>query len=255
MKGLAVVVGASSGIGAEISRSLAEHYSVILVARREEELEKIADDVGGTYLAVDITSADGVRGLAETLRERGLSPELVVYSAGVLRADPVTDMAIEDWDDILSVNLRGAFLVARELVPLMTAGGRLVLLSSVAAMKGRRALAAYAASKAGLERFAESLATELEPQGIAVNVVAPGPTRTAMIDRPDAPSVQLDPRRVADVVSWLSRLPLDVVIRKIEVQAPVSGPFAGGYEPGSSYRALEGDDRVAASTSQRSPLV
>lgn len=228
---LAVVVGASSGIGAEIGRTLSKDYSVLLVARRTEQLRVLAEEIGASYLTVDVTAESSIALIGDWIRERAVTPALVVYCAGILHAEPVVDMKVEIWDSVMSVNLRGAFLTARELAPLMSAGGRLVFVSSIAADKGRFALAAYAASKAGLDRFAESLASEVEPRGIAVNVVAPGPTRTAMLDRPDAPHAQLDARRVADVVDWLSRLPADVVIRKISVVTPTAGPTSAAAIP------------------------
>ncbi|GLZ06184.1 beta-ketoacyl-ACP reductase [Actinomadura sp. NBRC 104412] len=223
---LAIVVGASSGIGAETGRILAERYEVLLVARRADRLRALADEIGGSFLAADVTVAEDVRRLGEHVRERGLRPALVVYSAGVMKPSPVHRTEVEDWDRILSVNLRGAFLTARALVPALEPGARIVFVSSVAADKGQPGLSSYAASKAGLERFAESLAAELEPKGVAVHVVAPGPTATPLLDLPDTSPFQLEARRVAEVVDWLSRLPTDVVIKKITLRAPIKGPFA-----------------------------
>lgn len=225
-KKLAIVVGASSGIGAETTRVLAERYELLLVARNEDRLRTLAEETGGSYAVIDVADADRMRRLGDIVRERGADPELVVYSAGVMRPCPVHRIDVEDWDRTLSVNLRGAFLTAHTLIPILKPGARIVFVSSVAADKGQPNLSAYAASKAGLERFAESLSAELEPKGVAVHVVAPGPTATPMLDLPGASPYQLAARRVAEVVDWLSRLPTDVVIKKITLRAPIKGPFA-----------------------------
>jgi NAD(P)-dependent dehydrogenase (short-subunit alcohol dehydrogenase family) len=223
----AVVLGASSGIGAATARALhAAGYHVHLLARRLDAVEELAAETGGTTGVVDVT--DDAQLEAELRR---VAPELApfalgVYTAGVLDVSPVQGHPIELWRRTIDVNLTGPFLFARALAEHLTAGSRIVFVSSVSAWKGQPNLSAYAAAKAGLNRFAESLSAELEHRGIYVHVVAPGPVATALLDRPGTPAFQLEPDQVADVIAWLASLPSDVVVREVVVRAAIRGPFA-----------------------------
>jgi NAD(P)-dependent dehydrogenase (short-subunit alcohol dehydrogenase family) len=149
-----------------------------------------------------------------------------VYAAGALEVSPVKGHPVELWRRIIEVNLTGAFLFARSVSDQLEPGSRIIFVSSVSGAKGQPNLSAYAASKAGLSRFAESLSAELEHQGIGVHVVAPGPVATPLLDRPGSPGFQLDADQVGDIVAWLASLPADVVVREIVVQAVTRGPYA-----------------------------
>jgi NAD(P)-dependent dehydrogenase (short-subunit alcohol dehydrogenase family) len=220
----AVIVGGSSGIGAATARLLAaEGFAVHLIARREEPLRELAAEIGGTYTAADMTSA------AESERVLGTIDAplgVAIYAAGVLgEIAPVADLAVSSWEHALAVNLTGAFLFARGIAPKLEPGSRVFFLSSVAANKGQPRQAAYAASKAGLSRFAESFAAEMEPQGVGVHIVSPGPVATPMLDIPETSPFQLDAEQVADVIGHLVDLPADVVLRDVDMRAVVRGPF------------------------------
>lgn len=221
----AVIVGGSSGIGAATARLLAaEGFAVHLVARREEPLRALAAEIGGTYTAADMTSAaESERVLAGLEAPLGVA----IYAAGVLgEIAPVAELAVSSWEHALAVNLTGAFLFARGIAPKLEPGSRVFFLSSVAANKGLPRQAAYAASKAGLSRFAESFAAEMEPRGVGVHIVSPGPVATPMLDIPETSPFQLDAEQVADVIGHLVSLPADVVLRDVDMRAVVRGPFA-----------------------------
>jgi NAD(P)-dependent dehydrogenase (short-subunit alcohol dehydrogenase family) len=223
----AIVTGASSGIGAAAARALAAKGMLVhVLGRREAPLRALANEIGGSHAVLDVRSADDV----ERVIEEGCAAlggvDVAVYAAGALEVSPVESHPVDLWDDILATNLRGAFLVARSLLPNMREGGRLAFISSAAGRKGQPNQAAYAASKAGLLRFAESLAAEVEPRGLYVHVVSPGPVATPMLDRPGTPGFQLEAEQVADVLAWLAELPPTVVVREIDVRAPIRGPFA-----------------------------
>lgn len=220
----ALIVGGSSGIGEASARRLAgEGFRVHLIARREERLRELAAEIGGAYTVADMTSAaESERALAALEAPIGVA----MYAAGTLAVSPVAEHPLELWERALAVNLTGAFLFARNVVAKLEPGSRVFFLSSVAANKGQPRQAAYAASKSGLSRFAESFAAEMEPQGVGVHIVSPGPVATPMLDIPETSPFQLDPEAVADVIAYLAGLPPDVVIRDVDLRAVVKGPFA-----------------------------
>lgn len=220
----AVIVGGSSGIGAATARLLAERgYAVHLIARREEPLRELAAEIGGTYAVADMTdAAESERALAEL----GGSVGVAIYAAGVLAVATVAEHPLDLWERSLAVNLTGAFLFARSVVARLEPGSRVFFLSSVAATRGQPRQSAYAASKAGLSRFAESFAAEMEPRGVAVHILSPGPVATPMLDLPETSPFQLDAEQVADVVGYLVNLPPGVVLRDVDLRAAVRGPFA-----------------------------
>jgi NAD(P)-dependent dehydrogenase (short-subunit alcohol dehydrogenase family) len=223
---IALVAGASSGIGAATATRLAaDGFAVHLVARSEDRLRDLAARLHGTYAIGDFADADDVQRVMADVAARFREIRLAVYAAGVLEVAEIADHPLDAWERTLAVNLTGGFLFARGLVGLLPPGSRLVFLSSLSAAKGAPGLVAYSAAKSGLERVAEAFAAEHERDGIGVHIVAPGPVATPMIDRPGASPYQLDPEQVADVIAYLAGLPPDVVMRDVTVRAVTSGPF------------------------------
>jgi NAD(P)-dependent dehydrogenase (short-subunit alcohol dehydrogenase family) len=224
---VAFVVGGSSGIGSATARALAgAGWHVHLLARREDRLRALAQELGGSWLVADAASSDDLTAaLEESVRRHG-APAFAVYASGVLVIGDVTERSVAEWTSVVDVNLVGAFVFARTLVPALGPGSRLVFVSSISAHNGMAGQTAYAASKAGLTRFAEALGREVQPAGIGVHVVAPGPTATEMLDLPGTAAHQLDAGHVGDIVAWLATLPPEVVLRELEVRAVTSGPFA-----------------------------
>ncbi|MDO8189426.1 SDR family oxidoreductase [Conexibacter sp. JD483] len=226
-KPLAVIAGASSGIGAAAARKLAaEGFHVHVAARRAEPLRELADAIGGSCTVADLSSEADAQRLAADVAQLGRAPKLAIYAAGVLEPTQIAGHPLDVWERTIAVNLTGGFLFARELLPLLTAGSRIVFTSSVSARKGARGLAAYSASKSGLDRFAEALQAEHERDGIGVHVLALGPVATPMLDRPGVSPFQLDADEVADVIAYLATLPPGVVMRDLQIRAATKGPFA-----------------------------
>ncbi len=189
MKGqVALITGASRGIGRAIALKLASQGSdVALLARDTARLEEVASEarasgVRALVVHVDMSDGDAVeQAVKKAITEMG-SLDHVVANAGITADQLSIRLKPEDWDRVLAVNLTGSFRLARAALSSMLRSrtGRVVFISSVSGLMGNPGQAAYAASKAGLLGLAKSLAKEVGSRGITVNVVAPGLIETDM---------------------------------------------------------------------------
>lgn len=185
---LALVTGASQGIGREVAlRLAAQGARVVVAARSVDKLEELAHEIvssGGEAfpLALDVGQAATVAEQLERLPKEIGDVEILVNNAGITRDGLLARMSLEQWEDVLRINLTGTYAVTRQLVRGMIRQrwGRIVLVSSVVGLMGNAGQANYAASKAGMIGFAKSMARELGGRSITVNVVAPGYIETAM---------------------------------------------------------------------------
>jgi 3-oxoacyl-[acyl-carrier protein] reductase len=203
---IALVTGGGRGIGRLIALELAEDgWSVVVGARTRGEVERVAEEAGGRAVELDVSSRESVE---RAIEETG-PVELLVANAGIgpsLPSDWEADP--REWWHVLEVNVLGAFLCCRAVLPgmLQRRRGRIVLTGSGAAyLPGAARTSAYAASKAALWRFGEVLAEQLQPHGIPVFVISPGLVRTEMTasfpdDAPWTPP-ELAPRLVRVLAS------------------------------------------------------
>jgi NAD(P)-dependent dehydrogenase (short-subunit alcohol dehydrogenase family) len=179
----AIVTGASSGLGRHFAGILARAgAAVAIMARRAERLDELAreiDAVGGRAVAIELDVAEGasVRD-AVAAAERSLGPvSILVNNAGTAVTRPALDVSEDDWDLVMDVNLRGAWLMAQEVGRHMqrhNKGGSIVNIASVAGLRTVGQLSTYGASKAALTHLTGSLALELARYQIRVNAIAPG---------------------------------------------------------------------------------
>jgi len=183
----AIVTGAAQGIGRAIARGFArEGASVVIADVNQESARTVKNEIeagGGKALAIrtDVSDESSVQAMAkESLAEFG-RVDILVNNAGIFPTSSVEEMSEEDWDRVIGTNLVGAFLCAKAVVPkfLEQGSGRIISLTSGRAFQGAKNGAHYAASKAGIIGFSKSLALELAPHGITVNVICPGITDTA----------------------------------------------------------------------------
>ncbi len=185
---IALVTGASQGIGrATALRLAANGHHIALAARNVAKLEAVAQeiaDVGGTAVAfaLDVASEDSIKACAREVIAHFGRLEILVNNAGITRDILALRMKRHDWDDVLTTNLTGAFLLTQACLSAMLKArwGRIVNVTSVVGETGQAGQANYAASKAGLIGLTKSLARELAGRAITVNAVAPGMIETAM---------------------------------------------------------------------------
>jgi NAD(P)-dependent dehydrogenase (short-subunit alcohol dehydrogenase family) len=170
----AIVTGGASGIGAACVTQLRAAGARVAVLDLTESAQ--ADH----SIATDVADEDSVtRGIAAAVDALG-GISIAVLSAGVGGSAPLLDLTTDEWDRVMNVNLRGAFVCLRESARAMTDGGVVVAIASVSGFLADRRMAHYAASKAGLAQLVRSAARELGPRGVRVNAIAPGTTDTPM---------------------------------------------------------------------------
>jgi NAD(P)-dependent dehydrogenase (short-subunit alcohol dehydrogenase family) len=221
---VAVVTGGSGGIGKACAAVLVGRgYDVLLAARGAERLARVAGELGARYVPADCTRTEDV----ERVMEEAGHPSVVVHASGILSGTFVSEQPAEEFDRVLEANLRSAYVVTKAALSRMSSGSRLIYISSTAGRKGMKGLTAYSASKAGLGALAQSVAAEVERDGINVHLVTPAPVRTDMID-PDSGLEMwlLEPEDVASAVGWLDSLHPRVVVREIIMRSATKGPFA-----------------------------
>ncbi|RMG10627.1 MAG: SDR family oxidoreductase [Deltaproteobacteria bacterium] len=205
---VALVTGAGSGIGRATARHLAGRgCRLALVGRTARTLEETAASLeGALVLPADVRDAEAVaQAVAQT--EEALGPiDLLVNNAGVVARAAVHEMDEATWDEVLDINLKGAFLCARAVLPAMLARGRgrIVNVASISGTLGTPLLSAYCASKWGLIGFTKALSEEVKGRGVVVAAVSPGSVDTPMLRR-GVPGLEPDmtPDDVASVITYL----------------------------------------------------
>jgi 3-oxoacyl-[acyl-carrier protein] reductase len=216
---VALVTGASRGIGRAIAGRLAAQGALVIAAARGDNARASADAIaaaGGRAeaLTLDVTDAGAVEAAPGDIVKRHGRLDILVSNAGVTRDQLLMRMKRDDWDAVVATNLTATFLLAQAAMRpmLKQRGGRIIAISSVVGQTGNAGQSNYAASKAGLIGFAKALAREVASRAITVNVVAPGMIETDMT-RAIAEKAQID---------WSSQIPLGRLGTVDEVAAAVS---------------------------------
>jgi 3-oxoacyl-[acyl-carrier protein] reductase len=176
---IAVVTGGSGAIGSAIMAGLEQQGACAV------SLDVARPAAGAApFQACDVRDDASVASAIAEVQRTYRRLDLVVHAAGVSREAVLWKLAVEDWDFVQSVNLRGAFLLLRHAIPVMRAGegGRIVLIGSINGSRGKFGTSAYSASKAGLIALARTVAREVARLGILINVVEPGWVRTPLTD-------------------------------------------------------------------------
>jgi NAD(P)-dependent dehydrogenase (short-subunit alcohol dehydrogenase family) len=215
---VALVVGASSGIGRAVARKFgAEGANVVVAARSLDRLETTAEGIreaGGSAIAVecDLTDRSSVDTAVDATTEAFGRVDVAFNSAGTITRGPITEIDEADMERVVDVNLQGPMRLARAVLPeLIAAGGTLINVSSEAGERGIENLPAYCASKGGLNTLTRQLAVEFGPEGVNVNAIAPGTTKTELNETVR----QADPE-------WVERRREDIPIGRLNDPEDVS---------------------------------
>ena len=184
---LALVTGGSRGIGRDIALALAANgCGVAVVATTEEGAAATASDVQalgvpGKAFGCDVSSSDAVKELSRQVTSELGPIDILINNAGVTRDGLLMRMSDDDWNNVLDINLKGAFNCCKAFAkPLMKRAGRIINMTSIVGITGNAGQANYAASKGGLIAFTKSLAKELSTRQVCVNAIAPGFIETDM---------------------------------------------------------------------------
>jgi len=215
---VALVTGASRGIGRAIAERLAAQGATVVAAARGDHANDCVAalktrGVKAEALSVDVTDAAALESVPAGIIDRHGRLDIVVSNAGITRDQLLMRMKREDWDAVMATNLTATFVLAQAAMRpmLKQRGGRIIAVSSVVGQMGNAGQTNYAASKAGLEGFVKALAREVASRTITVNAVAPGMIETDMT-RAVAEKAQVD---------WASQIPLGRLGRVDEVAAAV----------------------------------
>lgn len=210
-----LITGATGALGSVVTREFAQTQAhLALTGRSEKKLERLAAEIDlpaerVLTVAADVTQADGVENLVATIADRfGQVDVLLNIAGGWSGGKPVSETAVEDWDRLVALNLRSAFLLSRAVLPgMLDAGwGRIVHVSSKTAVTPRAKQAAYAVSKMGLITLTEVIAAEVRGSGVTVNVILPSiidtPANRKFMPKAD-PAKWVPPERIAATMRFL----------------------------------------------------
>lgn len=228
-----VVTGASSGLGKAVCLAFAqEGANIVMAARRPELLMKAAEEVksvGAQVIAVptDVSNADQVTRLSDQTLSTFGRVDILINNAAIDYPGPITELAVEQWDKIIGVNLSGVFYLSKAVFPAMMKqkSGYIINISSVAGKKGWPNATAYCAAKFALTGFTQALNGEGKPYNIRCSVVYPGGMETEWHTNHPAPDRRLDPKAVADFLVHMAAQDPRFVVN----EAVVSPIQEGGY--------------------------
>jgi 3-oxoacyl-[acyl-carrier protein] reductase len=234
---VAIVTGASRGIGRAIAVMLGRHgVKVAVAARTEQDLVALCaeiESVGSKAVAIptDMTSEDDVKRLVRSVVDRFGKLDIVINNAGIGVFGPIEKMATDDWDRVMGVNVRGPFVLCREAVPHLKQDGDIawiINICSVVGVKGYVNQAAYTASKHALLGMTKVLAQEVQQYGIRVHAICPGGVDTALVAqaRPDLNrSILMQPDEIAEIVLFLLTRRGNAVVDQVNVRRATSQPW------------------------------
>jgi NAD(P)-dependent dehydrogenase (short-subunit alcohol dehydrogenase family) len=229
---VALVTGAGSGLGEATARAFGKAgCAVAVVDVRQEPAERVASelrghDVDAIAIQCDVSSADAVFAAVKTVLDRWNRIDIIVNNAAVDHTVSVEDMTIEQFDQVLGVNLRGPFLFAKAALPTMREQqyGHIVNIASTAATRAWGNASAYHATKWGIVGWGRGLGVEGRPDNIRVTTIIPGGMRTHFFDRFEAQGIPMpdmeklqDPANVAETIVFATRMPLQSALQEVIV--------------------------------------
>jgi 3-oxoacyl-[acyl-carrier protein] reductase len=185
---IALVTGASRGIGKAIARELGENNAKVIVNynSNSEEANKVVEQIKGhgadaVAIKANVSDFEEVKKMAEAVEKDFRKVDILVNNAGIVRDRTLKNMSLDEWHSVINTNLNGVFYVTKNILPLIPEGGRIINISSIVGQYGNFGQSNYAAAKAGIIGLTKSLAKELGKKKITVNAIAPGFVNTDII--------------------------------------------------------------------------
>jgi NAD(P)-dependent dehydrogenase (short-subunit alcohol dehydrogenase family) len=199
---IAVITGGSSGIGLATAKLFAQEGAyVFITGRRQAELDKAKAKIGKNVTAVqgDVAELSDLDNLYAAVKSERGALDIVVANAGIGETAATKDVTPEHYDKTFNVNARGSFFTVQKALPLLRNGGSIVLVSSVASVKGLPSYVTYSATKAAMRSFVRSWAADFKDRGIRVNALSPGPIDTPILESNGESKEQADAVRASFV--------------------------------------------------------
>jgi len=233
---VAIVTGASRGIGRAVSVALAqEAATIVLAARSIQKLRETADKVteaGGKaeIVVTELTEEESIKNLVKVTSEKFSRLDILVNNAGVTHSAKLDQTTTEDWERCMQINARAPFILCREALPLLrkSQAGYIINIASVVGVKGYPLQSAYTSSKHALRGMTISLAEELKGSNIRVHLLCPGGVDTELVQkvRPDIKKDELiQPEEIAELVLYLVTHKGNAVIDELHIRRASSTPW------------------------------
>lgn len=190
---VAVVTGGNSGIGYATANDLkSKGANVVITGRSKERVDNAASDLGVSGLVADVSKLSEIDRLVDSVKEQFGGVDILFVNAGVFFPTPIGQIDEEVYDQTIDINFKGAVFTIEKFLPILNDGASIINLSSVNAYTGMPNTAIYAASKAAMNSYTRTAATELAPKNIRVNAVNPGPVATPIFGKTGMPEDQLN---------------------------------------------------------------
>lgn len=224
---VAIVTGASSGIGAEFCRKLVVQGATVYgLARRKKRLKDLQKELGDRFIPVkmDVTEYGSIENWVKKTFNHDHIPDILINNAGLGLFGPVDELPMKDWQTMIDVNLNGVFYLTRTIVPLMKESGthsHIINIASIAGLLGNPNLSGYNATKFAVRGFSESLFKELRYDKIKVSCMFPGSIATSFFDNAggmDTHDNMMQPKDVADTLMHLLKTPDNMLINEITMR-------------------------------------
>lgn len=225
---VAIVTGASSGIGASIAETLSQHgVKVVLTGRNEARLSDVAEQIQKnsqfeiTTHIVDVTQKDEVAKLVKETENKFGQVDILVNSAGLMLSSTITDGDVEAWENMIDVNVKGTLYGINAVLPIFLnqSTGHIINIASISGFEVTKQSTLYSASKAAVHTITQGLEKELAKTGVRVTSISPGMVDTPLSGNTDWGSrKKLDPQNIAEAVVYALQQPSHVNINEVTVR-------------------------------------